>query len=413
MIVESLTLTDFRGINHLELPLNEQLTVIVGKNGAGKTSLLDALAVLLCGFRNMWRTPQVGVAAISPERSDIAYSKDDYNLQATVVAKSETNEEFTQTLSLSSDGRKNHKLLQQAFNWPTPRDHPLFVYYRQDRNFHTKRSSHQQYINSQEEIRQNSLSPDLRAISELNVWMDKLDAQEARRHRDEQKGYRDPRLEAIRHLVKEIEEFERIGFDADRENHGLYIDKSDGTRVYVDQLSSGERVYLILLIDLARRLQIIMPEQSLGSIPGVILIDEIELNLHPDWQRKIVPALTKVFQRCQFIVTTHSPQVIGEVEGHNITILSRDDEAGAKLWNFRDDTFGRDSNELLIKVLGSTERNQGIKQQFELLEECIGRGELEQAEGLLGELKSKMGGFVVELEIAEGRLRRRVGNKET
>ena len=411
MIVEHIKLTDFRGITFLEIPFDKRLTVIVGKNGAGKTSFLDALAILLCGFRNLWRTPQHGVSAISPERSDIAYSKSGYTLEATVVAEDEKKQKFTQQLCLGSDGRQNNRVLQNLFNSQTPHDEPLFVYYRQDRNFHTKGGSRQQYINSQEQIRQHSLLPDLRAISDLNVWMDKLDAQEARRHRDMEKGYRDPRLEAIRSLIREIEEFERIGFDADRENHGLYIDKSDGTRVYVDQLSSGERVYLILLIDLARRLQIIMPNKHIGNIPGIILIDEVELNLHPDWQRKIIPALTDVFRSCQFIVTTHSPQVVGELAGDNIIILSRDDEMSAKWSRFREDTYGRDSNELLVKVLGASERNQEIKTELESLEGLISVGELEQAEKLLGKLRARMGGYVVELEIAEGRLRRRAGNK--
>ena len=262
MILDTLKLSDFRGITHLEMPLNERLTVIVGKNGAGKSSILDALSILLCGYRNMWRTPQIGVSALQPEQSDIAYSKYSYAIEGLAVAQDENNKTFTQSLSLGSDGRKNHKFLTQLFSTPTPKEEPLFVYYRQDRNFHTKKNRNQQYINSQEEIRQNSLAFDLSAIPQLGVWMDKLDAQEARRHRDVEKNYRDPRLEAIRSLVKEIEEFERIGFDADREFHGLYIDKTDGARVYVDQLSSGERVYLILLVDLARRLQIIMPIEN-------------------------------------------------------------------------------------------------------------------------------------------------------
>jgi predicted ATP-binding protein involved in virulence len=76
--------------------------------------------------------------------------------------------------------------------------------------------------------------------------------------------------------------------------------------------------------DLARRLAIANPglKNPLYGF-GVVLIDEIELHLHPKWQREIIPALTRTFPHCQFIVTTHSPQVVGEIKPQGIYILEK------------------------------------------------------------------------------------------
>ena len=246
----------------------------------------------------------------------------------------------------------------------------------------------------------------MQAIQDLSVWWDNLDAQEARRCRDIDSEYRDPQLQAVRKLIQEMDEFESISFQAKSIKPGLYLKKKNGTHLHVEQLSSGERVYLILLADLARRLQIILPDAQLADIPGVVLIDEIELNLHPNWQRRITSTLTRIFRSCQFVVSTHSPQVIGQVKEGRIVVLSKGQEGtvGARELT---DTYGRDSNDILIDVLRSTERDQGIKSRLEVLERLISERKLELAREMIEELRLEVGGSAIELDIAEQRLRRR------
>ena len=79
-----------------------------------------------------------------------------------------------------------------------------------------------------------------------------------------------------------------------------------------------------------------------------MLIDEIDLHLHPKWQRQIVHKLTEVFPRCQFITTTHSPQVIGEVEHDRIQIIANGEVYSPT------HSFGVDSSRLLEEITGST-----------------------------------------------------------
>ena len=179
-----------------------------------------------------------------------------------------------------------------------------------------------------------------------------------------------------------------------------------GPKLHVDQLSSGERAYLILLADLARRLQIVDPDAELADIAGIVLIDEIELNLHPNWQRRILPTLMRVFRTCQFIVTSHSPQILGEIKNGLILVLYKNSDHEIELRR-SDTTFGRDANDILIAVLGSSERDEGVKNKLENLEELINRNKLDEARRTIGELRVELGARPIELEIAEQRIRRR------
>ena len=125
----------------------------------------------------------------------------------------------------------------------------------------------------------------------------------------------------------------------------LWIDCGE-TPIPVRQLSDGERGVLALVLDLTRRLAQANPELDAPTLEAeaVVLIDEIDLHLHPRWQRQIVHNLTSAFPRCQFIATTHSPQVIGEVDPDRIQIIAA--RAGlfafALLWNRFEPCVGRD-----------------------------------------------------------------------
>lgn len=94
--------------------------------------------------------------------------------------------------------------------------------------------------------------------------------------------------------------------------------------ITIDQLSAGERMVFALIADLTKRAIELNPtlftidydpgigtyENPLQSTYGIVLIDEIDLHLHPKWQRQIIPILLKTFPLVQFVVTTHSPFVL-------------------------------------------------------------------------------------------------------
>ncbi|MEL6942049.1 MAG: AAA family ATPase, partial [Bacteroidota bacterium] len=93
---------------------------------------------------------------------------------------------------------------------------------------------------------------------------------------------------------------------------------------------------------------------------GIVLIDEIDLHLHPRWQRRIIPALRKTFPNIQFIVTTHSPQVLSTTTENSILVLSKGTH-----YSVNSDPKGRDSNGILEEVMGVEKRPKEIERQIE------------------------------------------------
>lgn len=127
----------------------------------------------------------------------------------------------------------------------------------------------------------------------------------------------------------------------------------------IDQLSGGYRIMLALAADLARRMA-----QGNPHLPdplqseAVVLIDEIELHLHPSWQQRILADLTRTFPNTQFIVSTHSPQVLTTVKPEHVVELGREQgdivagSAGAP-------TYGAEAGDMLAAVMGWRSGRQG------------------------------------------------------
>jgi len=106
----------------------------------------------------------------------------------------------------------------------------------------------------------------------------------------------------------------------------MEVDK-DGARLTVNQLSDGEKCLMAMIGDLARRMAIANPmvDNPLEG-DGIVLIDEIDLHLHPRWQRMVIPKLREVFPNCQFLISTHSPHIITNVNPENLFLLEMTDE---------------------------------------------------------------------------------------
>ncbi|MFZ2450591.1 MAG: retron Ec78 anti-phage system effector ATPase PtuA [Methylovulum miyakonense] len=146
----------------------------------------------------------------------------------------------------------------------------------------------------------------------------------------------------------------------------MLIDKK-GLTLDILQLSQGEKSLFALVADIARRLVLLNPSLSdplQGN--GIVLIDEIDLHLHPGWQQSVIPYLLNTFPNIQFIVTTHSPQVLSTVSAECIRIL-----ADGKVYNSSPGTEGAEASRILKRVLGVDVRppqNQATQELNEYLD---------------------------------------------
>ena len=127
-----------------------------------------------------------------------------------------------------------------------------------------------------------------------------------------------------------------------------------------------------MVLDLTRRLAQANPamEDPASEAEAVVLIDEIELHLHPKWQRQIVHKLRTTFPLCQFIATTHSPQVIGEVEYDRIHVLA-DGEVYCPTHS-----FGVDSSRVLEEIMDTPPRTAEVEDLLTKVSQEVGKQRL-------------------------------------
>ncbi|MEF3074696.1 AAA family ATPase [Methylobacter sp. Wu1] len=180
----------------------------------------------------------------------------------------------------------------------------------------------------------------------------------------------------------------------------LLITKNEIT-LSISQLSDGEKTLLALIADIARLLVTLNPSLSnplLGN--GIILIDEIELHLHPNWQRAVIGKLNKTFPNCQFILTTHSPIVISE--SRDLLCYSLENGEVQKLENL----YGMDVNQVLLQEMDADIRNAEIQTDLDDLRDCLQDGKLEEAKKLIAELEQKIAIDHIELNKARLLIRR-------
>jgi predicted ATP-binding protein involved in virulence len=166
---------------------------------------------------------------------------------------------------------------------------------------------------------------------------------------------------------------------------GLVIDRG-ATTVAVRHLSDGERGTLALVLDLTRRLGQANPTMvdPAAEAEAVVLIDEIDLHLHPKWQRQIGRNLTTAFPRCQFIATTHSPQVIGEVEHDRIQII-----ASGQVYS-PTHSFGVDASRVLEEIMETPSRASDMEDLLDAVSRAIGAQDLKQARELLKVVSNRL-----------------------
>lgn len=172
----------------------------------------------------------------------------------------------------------------------------------------------------------------------------------------------------------------------------LLLDKESVT-LDVRQLSEGERGMLALVFDLARRLSQANPElkDPLAEGKAVVLIDELDLHLHPRWQRTIVNQLTETFPNCQFIATTHSPQIVGECDPAGLILLTQEDDK-ILVTQGGLQGFGLDSNWILEHLMDTAPRNVSTQKQIFLVEDAIEEGDLPLARKHLADLREMLHG---------------------
>jgi predicted ATP-binding protein involved in virulence len=329
MILRELTVTNYRSFQNESFNFSGRVTVIAGVNGRGKSSILDGVALLLSRLLPQVTPAKGGYKYLRPQ--DI-HRNAEVGLNLTLSA---TFENIPVTFSVSYDqegGQRPTKLLPQIKQeirriYGNPQRigdaAPIAVYYTTDRAAYRlpkrllkgltqdqKAAYHGALTNRQIDFRE--------FMSRYRTWEDSVATGNDRNGKNQR---------TLNTINRAIQEF-LPGFSNVRvktEPLRLVVSKQ-GEELDLTQLSDGERAVLAIMIDLCRRLVLANPELGEpleGS--GVVLIDEIELHLHPKWQREIVEKLRSTFPRIQFLLTTHSPFLIQSLREGELIRLDIED----------------------------------------------------------------------------------------
>jgi predicted ATP-binding protein involved in virulence len=164
-------------------------------------------------------------------------------------------------------------------------------------------------------------------------------------------------------------------------------------------LSEGQKIVLNLILNIAFKICVLNPhlENPLDFTEGIVLIDELDLHLHPAWQRNIVHALKDVFPKIQFFATSHSPQIIGELKPEEIIVLDNTVQGG---WWRPPASFGMNSADILKTIMDAPERNSKISTNIGEAFRLINAKQYQEAEIIVANLRKEMGSAsdVVQLE---------------
>lgn len=429
---------NFRCFEQLTVSLEPDVTAVIGINAAGKTALLDGIALLLLPlFEDIARRqPNAGTldfptfyrhfagAAIDPadirlnapgrvdrEREQAlalraqAVSQEGqaeppvvlaWQIEAAVTRLNGTSRYSQRWLSPDGLATANPGLYLPGDIEGAPRHIgiPALAYYRDTRD--------SQFLRQATDTEGRSNDPDAARWMALNAAANFGEAErwfyvrENKELRDPRKKddyfWEDPVLQAIRRAVKGmLSGIERVYADDDPPRMKVHQKDASGLSMVLDfgQLSAGQRNLMALTVDFARRLAMTYPgwDNPLEA-PGILLIDEIELNLHPRWQQTVIAHLRRVFTDTQIIVATHSPQVLSTLEARQIRVLK-----DGQVYVPEVQTFGSDAARVQRLVMDTDSRppDNPFTRALEALFRQIAADDIETAEAALRKLEAERG----------------------
>lgn len=367
MFLEKVRIKNFKAIENLELNFQKGFNIILGDNGFGKSSILKAIVVglnsFLTGIRGI-KTSGILPDDIRIDRTTYDSSQEEwsYCLPTEItcsVTENNTSLEWSRTRKDESGKAKTidnnsyiKKHLTNALN-SFGSVLPLLSYQSDSRVWAARRSRTADIVKMPKFDRRVGYIGCLESstdVKTIDAWCLQMEISSFQ----------------FQKKIPEYEMFKQIVSRFMQEICGLKIpprlirDVRKKTLVYsednvkyedIHNLSAGYQSLLWMVIDIAYRLAHLNPNiDDYQNISGIVLIDEIDMHLHPNWQWKIVDALTQTFPQIQFIVTTHSPIVISSCKDANIIQLD-----SKQIPYYLTNAYGYSVNDVLALRLGSSE----------------------------------------------------------
>ncbi|MBD5394307.1 MAG: AAA family ATPase [Lachnospiraceae bacterium] len=417
MKLKNIKITNYRCFKEADIDFDEHLTLIVGKNGAGKTAILDAVAVSASTFL----LGIDGGVSRSILKDDARYEFHDLDgiidpqHQFPVCVDSigdclgEQNIKWVRSLN-SENGKTtikdaerltyiSKKVQKQIMMGDKMLVLPLISYYGTGRLYAQKKEKRN--IKSLTEFkRQVGYVDCMAAESNEKLMLNWFQMETLKSLQIQQKTGVIERTLLLKTVEKAIcRSYERISgsrnasltFDLYTHRIVLEFEAADGSaqKFAMDEMSDGYKNTLSMIGDIAYRMAVLNPtlgDRVLDETPGVVLIDEVDLHLHPQWQQTILSDLRTIFPNVQFIVSSHAPAVINSVSREQIRILDN-----GEIYMPVAQTYGRDANSILREVMNVSERPADVVRRLDSFYAYMDVNDYEKADKILTAIEKIVG----------------------
>lgn len=436
--MKTIRLQNFRCFTDYSLSFKSGINLLVGDNASGKTSILQACKYIMSAFFSGFSDENTKWE--SPDKSDFRVANsDNYELPDNDVKLSFTCTDgqfpaisgferlYDETFVIKKSSRKNtraqisglqlfrnytnalhetYSVYDQTSQALSYRELPLFAAFTTS-DIHSKRKIADKKFIQYSPKRTFGYYECLNGSGLYKYWKKRLLVlQEANRNLHEIETVREAIIKALGH----------DGCDIISEMHvrplqkQVYYQYTDGREVPSDLLSDGYMRLVNIVTDLAFRCAIlntaVYPDNVLSMTKGSVIIDEIDMHLHPSLQSKVLNGLRNAFPNIQFIVSTHAPMVMTGVENDEDNIVYKlyfDTEMG-DYGSIPISPYGLDMSTITANLLGQIPRNPEVEEKLNELFSLIDNDEFEKAKNALASLRDKFGENLPELTRAENML---------
>ncbi len=403
MFLKKITAKNFRGFADITVEFSKGINLIIGNNGFGKTSLIEAISISLSTSFGLLK----GVETRNLEEKTVRYiyKKDGdatYSIHRQfpqmILCEFQWDSQTKYNVGMERKGEANlaekidYKILEKLSEIINEhnKNAPIFCLQTFDRDWNIHRDDYEKNmsISTGMTLRTDGYNGCLsgKGIDDvIQRWCLKMSFLEF------QKKHPVHEFQLFQNTIKQfmaimLETSDDVKVEYSVETQGLEITIGD-KKESIYSLSTGYRAILYMIMELAYRASVLNPTmQNFSELEGVVLIDEIDAHLHPKWQWKILDAIRKVFPCVQFIIATHSPIVISSVKDARIIKL-----IDLKTTEVLESAYGYTADEVLELRQGSSARPAKIVKYMNELDIAVDDGDFDKADKILQDAKDEFG----------------------
>lgn len=391
MKIQNIRIQNFRIFKKYEIDFDKNLTVLVANNSSGKTALLDAISIAFgsyigvfpLGINKGFKFTDATIEKSGDEplypislESTIEIEKEVYTIKRE-LSKKGSSTTVKDTTPLQYYAKSNHNKLIHKEDV----DLPIIAYYgtgrlwRKIKKTTTLKESYARSFGYHDCLNPNS---NYKEFEEWFLEQSRMEYDEIIKKVQSGKNINSDELNTINtNILKNVREsinqaLHHIGWKNFRfDGKELILENNFGVTLAIDSLSDGVKSMFALMADIAYRCSKLNPHFSNASqeTNGIVLIDEIDMHLHPSWQQRVLKDLQSIFPNIQFVVTTHSPQVLSSISNEHIRIIDPSKEKAIKPFV---NPYGKQSIVALEDIMNvDATAPKEIVQEIELLEEYL------------------------------------------